>query len=191
MKKFHTVYLDTETTGLSHQHDEVLEISILNDDGETLLDTLVKPTRKKAWPEAAKIHGIRPEMILKSPSPTLQELLPRIDAILADAENLVIYNAGYDLPFLTAAYHAAELNPAYPNIHCAMLDFAKAYGVWDNYRNGWKWQKLTVAARHVGHKWQGQAHRALADCQATRSVWRWLREGYRPGKDDRRYAGYQ
>lgn len=101
-KQYHTIYLDTETTGLSHQHDEVLEISILNDDGETLLDTLVKPTRKKAWPEATKIHGICPEMILKSPYPTLQELLPRIDAILADAENLVIYNAGYDLPFLTA-----------------------------------------------------------------------------------------
>jgi len=26
----------------------------------------------------------------------------------------------------------------------------------------------------AGHRWESEAHRALADTQATRTVWRWL-----------------
>ena len=36
------VYLDTETTGLE-KTDEIVEISIVDDSGQVLLDSLVKP----------------------------------------------------------------------------------------------------------------------------------------------------
>lgn len=169
-----TIFLDTETTGLNHEKDDVLEISIINGNGEILLNTLVTPTKKTEWPEAEEIHGISPKMIAEANAPTLERLVPEIDDILTSADNLVIYNSKYDLPFIEAAYHNAAFELPRPNIYCAMLEFAEVYGQWDDRRGQWKWQKLTAAANHVKHEWEGKAHRALADCQATRSVWNWL-----------------
>ena len=37
-----TVYLDTETTGVADD-DEMVELTILDDDGEPLINTLIKP----------------------------------------------------------------------------------------------------------------------------------------------------
>ena len=38
-----TIFLDTETTGLNRADDDVLELSVINDAGDVLLDTLVQP----------------------------------------------------------------------------------------------------------------------------------------------------
>jgi hypothetical protein len=40
-----TTFLDLETTGLDPVRDEILEIGILDDGGEILLDSLVRPER--------------------------------------------------------------------------------------------------------------------------------------------------
>ena len=37
-----TVYLDTETTGVADD-DEMVELTIIDDDGEPLINTLIKP----------------------------------------------------------------------------------------------------------------------------------------------------
>ncbi len=67
-----TIYLDTETTGLSPPRDEILEIGILDDQGRTLVDSLVWPVNHKAWPGAQAIHGISPADVANAP--TLDEL---------------------------------------------------------------------------------------------------------------------
>lgn len=167
------IFIDTETTGLCHQSDEVLEISIINENGDILLDTLVKPTHKTEWPEAQAIHGITPEMIRGNNAPTLKSLAPTIASIIHEADQVVAYNVAYDKPFIEDAGILSDFNDQTPWF-CAMEAFAEVYGVWDQYRNQYKWQKLTKAAEHVGHKWQGEAHRSLADCQATLSIWKWL-----------------
>lgn len=38
-----TLFLDTETTGLSGQKDRIVEIAIIGEDGEVVIDTLVNP----------------------------------------------------------------------------------------------------------------------------------------------------
>lgn len=171
------IYLDTETTGLNQSTSDVLEISIIDDNGAILLDTLCSPTKNTTWHEAQCIHGITPEVC--AGKPTLVQLIPRILEIFAAADEIIIYNAAYDYPFLiNAAQGDCE---AYDKLRsydlkckCAMLEYARHIGEWNDYRNDYRWHKLTAAAAHVGHKWEGQAHRALADTQATRSVWHWL-----------------
>jgi DNA polymerase-3 subunit epsilon len=160
------LYLDTETTGLK-PYDQIVEIAIIDDDGLTVLDTLVQPLNLTSWREAERIHGITPDMTASAPS--MAELAPTIRAAVEGA-HVVIYNAGYDLMFL--GEHRASMG----NVSCAMLAFAEYFNEWDEYRQSHRWQRLHVAAEHVGHVWDGAAHRARADAHACRSVWRFLAE---------------
>jgi hypothetical protein len=50
-----TLFLDTETTGLSGERDRIVEIAIIGDDGSVLVDTLVNP-RVPIPPEATAIR---------------------------------------------------------------------------------------------------------------------------------------
>ena len=45
-----TVYLDTETTGVADD-DEMVELTIIDDDGEPLINTLIKPKFHRTWAE--------------------------------------------------------------------------------------------------------------------------------------------
>jgi DNA polymerase III epsilon subunit-like protein len=111
--------------------------------------------------QASAIHGITDDMVRGKPK--LQALLPRIGDIAA-GEQIVIYNAVFDTQFFPGGLRQARM------ISCAMKTFAETLGG--------PWRKLDVAARHVGHLWTGDQHRALADALACRSVWLWL-EGRR------------
>jgi DNA polymerase III subunit epsilon len=55
-----------------------------------------------------------------------------------------------------------------------MLRFALVYGEWNQYHGICKWKPLSTAANHVGYKWEGNAHRALADTLACRAVWNYM-----------------
>jgi DNA polymerase-3 subunit epsilon len=160
-----TVFLDLETTGLDPHADEILEIGILDDAGTVLVDSLVRPERHRRWPGAEAIHGIGPDDV--ADAPTLEELRPRIIAAIYDAL-VVIYNAPFDEGFLRYELDAAA------EVRCAMREFAAVYGEWSYRHGGWRWQKLHVAAAHVGFAWDGASHRAINDCRATRAVWRYL-----------------
>lgn len=152
------IYLDTETTGLDPARgDAIVEVAIVDAAGRTLIDTLVDPQRDIPW-QATRVHGISRDMV--DGKPTLAQLMPRILDIVRD-EDVVIYNARFDAPFFPGRLSQAA------GVHCAMIRFAAAL-------DGGRWRRLDVAARHAGHRWTGAAHRALADAQACRSVWRWL-----------------
>lgn len=151
------IYLDTETTGFSPASGAtIVEIAIVDEDGRTLIDTLIDP--RQAIPFAAQnVHGISDEMVRGKP--TLEEVLPAVREVVAGQE-VVIYNAAFDTAFFPGRLGEARA------VSCAMLRFADALGG--------RWRKLDVAAAHVGHRWSGTAHRALADAHACRSVWLWL-----------------
>ena len=59
------IFLDTETTGF-RETDEVVEISIIDIDGETLFSSLVKP-RIPIPPDAMRVHGITEQMVADAP----------------------------------------------------------------------------------------------------------------------------
>ena len=152
------LYLDTETTGLSPARgDAIVELAIVDEQGKALINTLVNPCREIPW-YASKVHGITDSMVIAAP--TLDQLMPKIRKLIKKQE-IVIYNATFDAPFFPG-----ELGEA-ASIQCAMRRFTQHTG-------GRTWRKLDFAAECAGHVWTGCAHRALADAQACRSVWRWL-----------------
>lgn len=160
-----TIFLDLETTGLDPATDEILEIGILDDDGEILLDSLVRPERHTSWPEAERINGIGPADV--ADAPPLAVLRPRLIEAVAGTR-VVIYNASFDTGFL-----GADLLSSTAEVLCAMRAFARVFGAWDDRHGTWRWQRLVKAAAHVGYEWPGNAHRAIHDCMATRAVWHW------------------
>ena len=161
-----TVFVDTETTGLCSS-DEIVEIAIVNAAGDILLNSLVKPVNHKTWPEAQAIHGISPDMV--KDAPTYAELASQIADCFRNKE-VVIYNAEFDSMFLHKELEVAS------SVRCCMLDFAEDYGEWNDYHGNHRGQKLTKAANYVLHEWTGEAHRALADTLAARSVWQYLND---------------
>jgi DNA polymerase III epsilon subunit-like protein len=157
------LFLDTETTGLSPTAgDAVVEIAIVDSFGRAVLNTLVDPGRPIPW-QATNVHGITNDMVRGQP--TMAQLMPQVRQIISN-QVVVIYNSSFDTPFFPGRLKEAL------SIECAMRRFTTETG-------GGRWKKLDVAAQKVGHRWTGNAHRALADALACRSVWDWLERSSR------------
>lgn len=158
------VFIDTETTGFSPDTEDLLEIAIVDASGTVLVDTLVRPEKRQSWPEAMAVHQITPEAVENAPSRA--EVAAWVEKAVAGKE-VVFYNKKFDAPFL-----GEMLTPA-SGVHCAMIRFAEHIGDFDD-EGKLRWKRLSAAAEAAGHVWSGNAHRALADAKATRSVWLYL-----------------
>lgn len=145
------VILDTETTGLYDA--EIVEIVIVNLLGETLLNTLVKPTISIPA-DATAIHGITDEMVTNSP--TFPEVYPCIVEALKD-RRVLIYNASFDIKILDYCrrLHGLESFNLSKRFECLMTWHAQWAGDWSYYHKDYRWQPL------CGN------HRALGDCLAA------------------------
>lgn len=167
--------LDTETTGLGDDA-EIVEISVIDAQGSVLLNSLVRPS-KPIPKEATDIHGITDAMVASAP--TWDQLHKQFNDVISNTEQpLVIYNDAYDIRILNNTARIYGIRPAYftsgtvrnyNSVHCAMHAYAEFYGQWDNYRDQYKWQKLTNAVKQCGFEVEN-AHRSLSDCQMTLQV---------------------
>ena len=96
------VTLDTETTGFSAR-DEILSCGIIDCDGNTLVDTLVKTQYKKSWFHAQQIHHISPADIALNGIPH-SKFLEQTAEKIAPFEQVIIYNAKFDTRFFPAGF---------------------------------------------------------------------------------------
>jgi DNA polymerase III epsilon subunit-like protein len=158
-----TLYLDTETTGLNGQKDRLVEIALVGDGGEVVINTLINPGIPIPS-RASDIHGITDAMVRSAPS--FETLWAEIQGYVR-GNRIVIYNAAFDTKFFPDRLSCAA------EIHCAMRAYAVRVGEKTSGRGGFRLHNLAKAAAHVGHRWSGQAHRALGDAEACRSVWLW------------------
>lgn len=179
-----TIVLDTETTGLRGWSDHLLTVGICDGEGEEVAYfEICPPAECYEWPEAERINGISPADTVSWPP--VEDALPELQRILDAADVVIGYNIGFDLEFLRGA--GVELPDCeYVDV---MTMFAPVFGVWSDYFDGWRWQKLVTAAAYVGYDWGAdEAHNALADCRATLAVLRWLEE-HEGEEVDRREQG--
>lgn len=161
--KIRTIVIDTETTGLNAEEDEILQLSIIDDDGNVLLNELYKPKCHSSWEKAQAVNRISPQKV--SNCPHIISDIPRICEIICNAEIIIGYNTSFDLDFI-------ENLGIEPKDNCmiidVMRDFAEIYGEWSNHYDSYKWQKLITCAAYYDYDWGTDvAHDSLADCRAT------------------------
>lgn len=159
------VYLDTETTGLDPK-DEIVEISIVDEDGSVLLAKFVRPGQPIPA-EATRIHGITNENVKSAmPWPILwREVRPLLTGRL-----IVIYNAEFDLRMMRQSmtkYHQPW------NEKFDAFDLLKVYAEfrseWDMKRQSYHYFSLDAAGKHARIALPN-AHRATADSLLTRAL---------------------
>ncbi len=161
-QKIRSIAIDTETTGLDSGVDEIMQVSIVDESGDTIYNCYFKPSRHTEWEAAEKVNNITPEMVKNCPDISIATAA--ISQILALAEKIVGYNTPFDLKFLKAA---GVVIPTDAEIVDVMLMFAEIKGDWDDVRDGLKWHKLTECAEYCGYEWEGAAHDSLQDARAT------------------------
>jgi DNA polymerase-3 subunit epsilon len=167
------LYLDTETTGLG-PYAEVVEISILDAEGQVVLDKLVRPT-KPIPTDAFAIHGISDQMVAQAP--TWKEMWPEIqDAIQGKA--VAIYNADYDLRIMRQSHRLFDMNwdPGVADPFCIMLLYAQYYGEWNRSRGSYRWHSLENAGRQARIQLPN-THRAKDDAALARAVLHFIARG--------------
>ncbi|WP_345075282.1 3'-5' exonuclease, partial [Amycolatopsis tucumanensis] len=162
---------------------EVVELALIDSNGTELINTLVCPYMP--IPSAATaIHGITDEDVKNWPR--FYAVLSRLHEIVTkSALPLYIYNSAYDLRVMAQSIDNNFSGHSDSALHqfrmmiadisavslCAMLDYAEFHGSWDDYRGGWKWQKLTSAVSQCGiDPIMFEAHSAFGDCLMTLEV---------------------
>lgn len=114
------------------------------------------------WPHASAVNGIYPEDV--ADLPTIETAIPRLREIFAGADEIIGYNVGFDLGFLSAV-------GVRPREDARITDTMNLF-TWFMGRR----YKLVDAADHIGYEWTGRAHGSLADALATLAVQRWLEQ---------------
>lgn len=152
---------DTETTGLDN-NAEICEIAIINTDGITVFESLVRPLNPIP-DNIIAIHGITNEMVAEAP--TFADIYIQLVDIFKD-KYIIIYNAEYDTRLLLQCALRSGL-PTEPfeklknRTQCAMIWYSQ-------FRDQSKWIKLTKACDEMFIDISTiTAHRALADCKMT------------------------
>ncbi len=161
------VVIDLETTGLSPEFDEIIEVSALRFKDDTLIETfstLVKPERK--IPEfITALTGISNDMV--SNSPRIKRVLEDLKSFLSIDDIIMGYNVNFDINFLYENYEI-EFNEPFRNNFVDVLRIAKRL------ESSLPDHKLETLSSYYGVK--SIHHRAEADCDTCQKCYMKLKE---------------
>jgi|SRR4051794_38971080 DNA polymerase III subunit epsilon len=159
------LYVDTETTGVRFDHDDVIDIGVVDGNGIVRMDQLVRP-RMGVPSDSEAVHGISNRQL--QTAPTLVEIWPDVTALLA-GKLLISYNADFDQRMLAFAASQRMLAPIEPiGWDCAMEAYAAFNEQSSHHRPGFRWISLENAA--IALDIDPPAHRAVADAMTCLEV---------------------
>ena len=93
------IIFDTETTGFSPEKgEEVVQITLVNEMGQSILNTYLKPYCKTQWKQAQAIHHISPLMVQTSPH--LDQYSDFLQTVFDKASVIVGHNVAFDVRFV-------------------------------------------------------------------------------------------
>ena len=162
--------LDTETTGLGRQ-DEIVQIGIVDQDGKTAIDELIKPAIPIP-PGASKVHGIYDSDV--EDAPNFKDIYAELSKLL-DGQEIIAYNMTFDRRMMQQSGDKYGLPEIRMSQHCAMRQYAQYRG---QRRKGWrsyKWHRLGSAVAQEGLQVK-DAHSALGDARMTLALIRKMAE---------------
>jgi len=159
------VYMDTETTGLE-KSDEIVEISIIGDDGQVVFNSLVRPSQPIP-PDSTRIHGITDAEVAAARAwPTVW---PEVRAAMF-GRLVVIYNEPFDMRMMQQSHARYRLpwKDKFSTFDLLRL-YAEFRGEWDARRNSYRLHSLANAGRQCRISLPN-AHRSTADTLLTRAL---------------------
>ena len=162
------VVIDFETTGFTAGVDEVLQVSIIDENEQVLLNTYCKPINTKRWDEAERVHGITPLMVANELP--FEDYVPKVLEILSGADYIIAYNARFEDSFL----NAYGIKIAWDKWIDPMEIFANCIYHEHSPHGGYKWQKLSTCASYYMYSFN--AHDSLEDVKATLYCYKEMRK---------------
>jgi DNA polymerase III subunit epsilon len=154
------VIVDTETTGLDHTWDEVIElgmVAFLYDEEDRISDVIgtfngLREPGVSISPEITRLTGITPEMVAG------QALdLAAVERFIEAADLVIAHNARFDRPFCERLSKGFQVKAW----ACSHSEIA-----WSGF--GFEGSKLGYLLTQCG--WFHQGHRAVEDCHALLEV---------------------
>jgi DNA polymerase-3 subunit epsilon len=154
------VIIDLETTGFVEPSVAIVEVAVIDQRGDVLVNTLVKPD-KRIPSRASAVHGIYDHNV--ADAQPFDVLYPQLAAMIG-GRCVVSYNYTFEKSILEAVC-ARYRQPMFEvTWTCAMRDYA-------TYKRLSQSRKLTQACLAEGIKIK-DAHRALGDCLMTLALMR-------------------
>lgn len=161
------VVIDFETTGTNYNFhspdmDEILSVSIINQDGEVLLNTLCSTEHKKYWYGAQRVHGISPQDVQGYPA--FSQILPQVLQILSSVDFVIAYNIIFERSFVES--YIKRINPMYlVNYRINWAIDKDPMHMYAKHIGSRRWVKLEDAVKSYGYNFN--AHDSLEDVKAT------------------------
>ena len=157
---YQAVVIDFETTGLNCDADEILQVSIIDQDENVLMNQYCRAVRHNSWESASNVNGIYPPRVAFCPP--FEKVAPYVQDILCRADKVLAYNCSFEQGFLSSN----GINP-YVLFWCdpmkEIVDYCNATSGGHRSR-----MALQSAARIIGYDYN--AHDALEDVKATLRV---------------------
>lgn len=167
---YQAVVIDFETTGLNCDTDEILQVSIIDQDENVLINQYCRAVRHNSWESASNVNGIYPPRVAFCPP--FEKVAPHVQDILSRADKVLAYNCSFEQSFLMVN----GINP-YILFWCdpmkEIVDYCNASSGGHRSR-----MALQSAARIIGYDYN--AHDALEDVKATLQVHNFVAESKAP-----------
>jgi DNA polymerase III epsilon subunit family exonuclease len=164
------IFIDTETTGIS-ANDVIIEVGVVDQNGETLFESFVKPPIPIP-PDSTRVHHITKDMV--EDAPALKDIWPDLQLVLKD-RFIGMYNAEFDLRLMKQTHNRYWLDWPLDDRYffCVMKLYAAFYGEIRSREKGYRLHKLEAAGAACGIPLPN-SHRAVDDARLTAALFQYI-----------------